>query len=80
MNSRSRSDKVLPRTMRVMYGHVKSEITKTTSQSPGLISPPRHPCSSAEQTATMPIAKRSDGTDRTMSVAREIVVSILPPK
>ena len=77
-NSFSRSESVVERTMRAMYGHVKAEITKTTSEIPGCTSPFRQPFALTLQEAAMPIASSSCGSARTTSLRREMIVSTKP--
>ena len=70
-NSRSRIDSVLPRTIRAMYGQVKSAITKITSPRPGLTRPPRHPSVVVPHAATMPIANSRSGIASMTSTPRD---------
>ena len=51
-----------------------------TRPAPGFSVPLRQPSFDVEQAATMPIAKSRSGTDRMMSMIREISESTQPPK
>ncbi len=67
-NSFSRSESVVERTMRAMYGHVKAEMTKITSDEPGLHRPSRQPFALTPQEAAMPIARSNCGSASTTSL------------
>ncbi len=79
-NSFSRSDSVSPRTIRAMYGQVKSTITRITTLSPGWMWPPRQPSFVALHAATIPIEMSSCGTASITSEPRERAESVQPPR
>jgi len=56
-NSFSRSESVVERTMRAMYGQL-NEITKMTSDRPGCTTPSRHPVAVCPHEAAMPIREQ----------------------
>src|SRR3990172_2328207 len=65
MNSLLRIVSTCPRTIRPMYGHVKSAMIPVTSDTPGSTSPPRHPSAVIEQVAAIPIENSSTGREKT---------------
>ena len=77
-NSFSRSESVVERTMRAMYGQVKAEITKITSDEPGLHEAVQAAVRATPQEAAMPIASSSCGSASTTSLMRETIVSTKP--
>ena len=79
MNSFSRNDSTWPRMIRPMYGHDTSAITRISTGSPGVTSPPRQPFPSEHADAS-PIASSRTGNARRTSIVRESTVSIHPRK
>jgi hypothetical protein len=77
-NSFSRIDSTWPRTMRPMYGHPNNPMIKITGRNPGLMKPQKHPSWLAPHAEAMPSANSRIGSASTTSVAREMIVSILP--
>ncbi len=61
-----------------MYGQPKSPMIKITGRSPGLMKPQKQPSWFAPQADAMPSASSRIGSASTTSVAREMIVSILP--
>ena len=53
---------------------------KITSGTPFLISPPAQPLIDAPHATDRPMAISNSGSDSTMSIVREMKVSILPPR